>query len=76
MWRPMRRKGAGVLQLLLMALGLAFVLRNVIQLFAGTEVRKLERERHVVRSRSAGLHIGRTELWVVIVAFAALSRSR
>src|SRR5690242_17858212 len=41
MWRPTRRKGAGVLQLLLMALGLAFVLRNVIQLVAGTEVRKL-----------------------------------
>src|SRR5919108_5291736 len=40
-WRPMRRKGAGVLQLLLMSLGLAFVIRNVIQLFAGTDVRQL-----------------------------------
>ena len=71
MWRPMRRKGAGVLQLLLMALGLAFVLRNVIQLVAGTEVRKLSA--NVTSSVTfGGLHIGRTELWVVIVAFAAL----
>jgi neutral amino acid transport system permease protein len=71
MWRPMRRKGAGVLQLLLMALGLAFVLRNVIQLIAGTEVRKLSA--NVTSSVTfGGLHIGRTELWVVIVAFAAL----
>lgn len=71
MWRPMRRKGAGVLQLLLMALGLAFVIRNVIQLAAGTEVRKLGA--NVTASITfSGLHIGRTELWVVIVAFAAL----
>jgi neutral amino acid transport system permease protein len=71
MWRPMRRKGAGVLQLLLMALGLAFVIRNVIQLIAGTDVRKLSA--NVTSSVTVGgLHIGRTELWVVIVAFAAL----
>ena len=71
MWRPMRRKGAGVLQLLLMALGLAFVIRNVIQLIAGAEVRKLSA--NVTSSITfGGLHIGRTELWVVIVAFVAL----
>ena len=71
MWRPMRRKGAGVLQLLLMALGLAFVIRNVIQLIAGTEVRQLSA--NVTSSVTfGGLHIGRTELWVVIFAFAVL----
>ncbi|MEW6582591.1 MAG: branched-chain amino acid ABC transporter permease [Actinomycetota bacterium] len=31
-WRPMRRRGAGMLQLLLMSLGLAFVVRYMIQL--------------------------------------------
>jgi branched-chain amino acid transport system permease protein len=72
MWRPMRRKGAGVLQLLLMALGLAFVIRNVIQLIAGTEVRKLSANVTSSVALGGGLHIGRTELWVVIVAFAAL----
>ena len=71
MWRPMRRKGAGVMQLLLMALGLAFVIRNVIQLIAGTDVRQLGA--NVTSSVTFhGLHIGRTELWVVILAFAAL----
>ncbi len=29
-WAPMRRKGAGVMQLLLLSIGLAFVLRNLI----------------------------------------------
>jgi len=71
MWRPMRRKGAGVLQLMLMALGLAFVIRYVIQLVAGTDPKKLGA--NVTASVSLGdLHIGRTELWVVIVAFAVL----
>jgi neutral amino acid transport system permease protein len=71
MWRPMRRKGAGVMQLLLMALGLAFVIRNVNQLIAGTDVRTLGA--NVTSSVTFhGLHIGRTELWVAILAFAAL----
>ncbi len=72
MWGPMRRKGAGVMQLLLMALGLAFVIRNVIQLVAGSDVRQLGA--NVTASITVGgLHIGRTELWAVIVAFAALA---
>ena len=54
------------------ALGLAFVLRNVIQLVAGTEVRTLSANVTSSVSLGGGLHIGRTELWVVIVAFAAL----
>jgi neutral amino acid transport system permease protein len=71
MWRPMRRKGAGVLQLLLMALGLAFVIRNVIQLVAGTDVRTIGA--NVTASVTVGeLHIGRTELRAVLVALLAL----
>lgn len=70
-WRPMRRKGAGVFQLLLMALGLAFVIRNTIQLFAGTDVRRMGS--NVTASVGLGpLHIGRTELWATLLAFSTL----
>jgi neutral amino acid transport system permease protein len=70
-WRPMRRKGAGVLQLLLMALGLAFVIRNVIQLIAGTDVRRMGS--NVTSSVTFGpLHVGRTELWATLLGFATL----
>jgi neutral amino acid transport system permease protein len=72
MWRPMRRKGAGVLQLLLMALGLAFVIRNVIQLIGGTDVRQLGANVTAAITFGGGLHIGRTELWVVLVGIAVL----
>jgi neutral amino acid transport system permease protein len=79
MWRPMRKRKAGMLQLLLMTIGLAFVLRNMIQLFAGTQPRALDV--NVTDSISfADLTLGRTELiviivgLVVVVAVAALLR--
>jgi neutral amino acid transport system permease protein len=72
MWAPMRKKGAGFLQLLLMSIGLAFVIRSVIQWFWGTEIRTLDV--NVVDSVSfLGLRIGQTELLVVIVGIAVLA---
>jgi neutral amino acid transport system permease protein len=70
MWRPMRAKGAGLLQLLIMTLGLAFVIRYTIQLFAGTQPRSLQVD--ITSSTSfIGLTIGQTQLIVVIVGFAS-----
>ena len=40
-WRPMRNRGAGMLQLLLMSLGLAFVIRYLIQFQWGGQSQKL-----------------------------------
>ena len=72
MWRPMRAKKAGMLQLLLMALGLAFVLRYVIQFIWGTDPRSLDAD--VTSSISfLGLNIGETELIVVIISFVVLT---
>jgi neutral amino acid transport system permease protein len=72
MWAPMRKKGAGFLQLLLMSIGLAFVIRSVIQWFWGTEIRTLDV--NVVDSVTfLGLRIGKTELMVVVVGIAVLA---
>lgn len=71
MWRPMRSKGAGFLQLILMSIGLAFVIRSAIQWFWGTEIRTLDV--NIVDSVSfLGLRIGQTELIVVVVGIAVL----
>ncbi|HEX5763140.1 MAG TPA: branched-chain amino acid ABC transporter permease [Solirubrobacterales bacterium] len=71
MWRPMRAKGAGFLQLLLMTIGLAFVIRSTIQWFWGTEIRTLDV--NVVDSVTfLGLRIGETELLVIVVGLAVL----
>lgn len=71
MWRPMRSKRAGFLQLILMSIGLAFVIRSAIQWFWGTEIRTLSVD---ITSTVTflGLRIGRTELIVVIVGIAVL----
>jgi neutral amino acid transport system permease protein len=71
LWRPMRAKGAGMFQLLLMSLGLAFVIRYVIQLVAGTDVRQVG-SNVTAAIRVGDIYIGRTALWVVLVAFAVL----
>jgi neutral amino acid transport system permease protein len=71
MWRPMRGKGAGFLQLLLMAIGLAFIIRSAVQWFWGTEIRTLDV--NVTDSVTfLGLRIGQTELMVVLVGLAVL----
>jgi neutral amino acid transport system permease protein len=71
MWGPMRAKRAGLLQLLLMSIGLAFVLRSTIQWFWGTEIRTLDV--NVVDTVTfLGLRIGRTELIVIVVGVAVL----
>src|SRR5215211_4148558 len=71
LWGPMRAKRAGLLQLLLAAIGLAFLLRAVVQWFWGTEIRTLD-----VNTTSSveilGLRIGQTELIVVIVGMVVL----
>ncbi len=71
MWGPMRAKGAGMLQLLLMAIGLAFVIRYGIQFAWGTELRQLDVDRSAT-VEFLGLRIGRVNLVVIIVGAIAL----
>ena len=72
LFRPMRERKAGILQLLLLTIGLAFLLRNTIQLIAGSDIKRLDVD--VTSSISfLGLRIGTTELIVVIVGFTVLA---
>jgi neutral amino acid transport system permease protein len=71
LWGPMRTKRAGFLQLILMSIGLAFLLRAIIQWFWSTEIRVLD-----VNETSTvdflGLRIGQTQLIVVIVGVVVI----
>jgi neutral amino acid transport system permease protein len=71
MWGPMRNRGAGLLQLLLMSIGLAFLIRYSIQFIWGTEIRGLDVNNTDV-VKFLGLRIGRTEFIVIIVGFVTL----
>jgi neutral amino acid transport system permease protein len=71
MWAPMRRRGGGMLQLLLMAIGLAFVIRYGIQFAWSTDLRQLDVNRSAAID-FLGLRIGRTALVVIIVGVLTL----
>jgi neutral amino acid transport system permease protein len=71
LWGPMRAKHAGFLQLILMSIGLAFLLRAVVQWFWSTEIRTLDVDT-TSTVELLGLRIGRTELIVVIVGLVVL----
>jgi neutral amino acid transport system permease protein len=71
MWGPMRARGAGMTQLLLMSLGLALVIRYGIQFVWSTELRQLDVNR-TDTVQFLGLTIGRTNLIIIIVGFAVL----
>ena len=71
LWRPVRRKRVGELQLLLLALGLAFFLRNAIAFVAGSEDRGTGAD--VTAGVSlGGLRIGKVELIVTVIGLAAI----
>jgi len=70
-WRPMRRRGAGMLQLLLLSLGFAFVLRYMIQFQWTGQLRRLD----VDATRAfnpGGLTISYVQLVVMVVAGTVL----
>jgi branched-chain amino acid transport system permease protein len=71
LWGPMRAKRAGFLQLILMSIGLAFLLRAIIQWFWSTEIRVLDVDT-TSTVQFLGLRIGQTQLIVVIVGVAVL----
>ncbi|CAN5505569.1 branched-chain amino acid ABC transporter permease [soil metagenome] len=71
LWAPMRARKAGLLQLLLISIGLAFVIRSVVQFIWSTKSRTLDVD---VTStvKFLGLRIGQTELIVLITGVVVL----
>ncbi len=71
-WRPMRARRAGGFQLLLITVGLAFVIRNGVQLVAGADPLQLRLDVTTAVALPGGLRIGTVELWVVVTGLGAL----
>ena len=72
MWAPMRRKHAGLLQLVLMSIGLAFLIRSVIQFFWGTDVKALD-VNNTATVHFLGLSVGRTQLVTIGIGIAVIT---
>ncbi len=72
MWGPMRARRAGLLQLLLMSIGLAFLIRAVIQYIWSTNIRFLD-VNLIETVEIFGLRIGRTSLIILIVGIVLIA---
>jgi neutral amino acid transport system permease protein len=72
LWRPMRRRGAGVLQLLLISVGLAFVIRYLIQFGWSGQNRLLDVDRNQAW-HPLGLTISAVQVIVVVTAAVVLT---
>ncbi len=72
MWAPMRRKRAGLLQLVLMSIGLAFLIRSLIQFEWGTEILSLDVNK-TATVEFIGLSIGRTQLITIVIGVIVIT---
>lgn len=72
LWSPLRRRGAGTLQKLLVGIGLAFFLRGVVQIIAGSEPRRLNVSVTDSLSLPFDLRIGVAQLWALAIGGIAL----
>jgi neutral amino acid transport system permease protein len=71
-WEPMRRARTSTLQLFLVAIGLALVIRNTIQFFAGSQVRGVGQD--VLSSINIGpWHLGTLQAVVLAVGVAVVA---
>ncbi len=73
MWSPMRKRGAGTFQLILMAVGLAYLLRYTIQFIWGPEPKSLDVNVTSSFKLPWGLTFGRTALYVVVASYLVLA---
>jgi neutral amino acid transport system permease protein len=70
-WAPLRRRGAGMLQMLLATIALAFILRNGIQFVWGGQPRRLDAD--VTTSiELLGVRVGVMQLIVMAIGIGAL----
>jgi neutral amino acid transport system permease protein len=71
-WRPMRRKGAGLIQQFIVAIGLALVIRHVLLVLFGSRRRQYD-EFNLQQTMDLGLfRITLRDLIVTLVAFALM----
>ncbi len=71
MWAPMRARGAGLLQLLIMSIGLAFLIRYGLQFAFGTEIFFYDIDR-TSTIEFLGLSIGVPQLLSIVIGFVVL----
>jgi branched-subunit amino acid ABC-type transport system permease component len=71
LWRPLRRKGAGMFSLFIAAIGLALVLRHMIFLVGEARPRRYDVDVFQVYD-VAGVRLSQSQLIAIVIAFVAI----
>jgi branched-subunit amino acid ABC-type transport system permease component len=71
LWRPMRRRGAGLVSLFIVSIGLALVMRHVIFLVWGSETRQYDVDVFQVYDLGP-IRLSLSQIVVIAVAFGAI----
>ncbi len=72
LWRPLRRRGTGVIAMMIVSIGLSIFLRNVYQFFAGAQARNFSQYSAVRPWEIGPLLITPKEIMVFLVGMAVL----
>ncbi len=72
LWRPMRRKGAGIIALFIVSIGLALVLRNTMLLIWGGAPRRFTVDVFQVYELGP-IRLSLSQIVVILIAFAAIA---
>jgi branched-subunit amino acid ABC-type transport system permease component len=71
LWRPLRRKGAGLFSLFIAAIGLALVLRHVVFLVGEARPRRFDVDVFQVYDLG-GIRLSQSQLIAIVIAFVAI----
>jgi neutral amino acid transport system permease protein len=72
LWRPLRRRGTGVIAMMIVSIGLSIFLRNLYQFFAGGDAKNMSQYSAVRPWNFGGILITSRDLVVIAVGVAVL----
>ncbi|MCH1868322.1 branched-chain amino acid ABC transporter permease [Nocardioides sp. CFH 31398] len=72
LWRPLRRRGTGIIAMMIVSIGLSIFLRNVFQYFAGAQSQNYSQYSAVTPIQVGPVQITLKEIAVFLVAVAVL----
>ena len=73
LWRPLRRRGTGLIAMMIVSIGLALFLRNFYQFFVGAEKKSYADYAGLAGIRLGPISVTPTDIAIIITAIAALT---
>lgn len=73
LWRPLRKRGTGLIAMMIVSIGFALFLRNVFQYVFGGSTRSLDSYVSQKRMSFGPVHLAPKEIAIIVIAVAAIT---